>query len=51
MNDAINAKGIVRKFVMGQIETPVLMGIDFNVKQGEFISIMGRSGAGKSTLL
>ena len=35
----------------GDRETRVLKGIDFTVKSGEFISIMGRSGAGKSTFL
>jgi putative ABC transport system ATP-binding protein len=35
----------------GDRETRVLKGIDFKVKSGEFISIMGRSGAGKSTFL
>ncbi len=35
----------------GEILTPVLKGIDMNIKKGEFIAIMGKSGAGKSTLL
>ena len=51
MSYIIEAKGIVKTFVNGQIVTPVLKGIDFKVKEGEFVSIMGRSGAGKSTLL
>ena len=29
----------------------VLKGVDFDVKQGEFVSIVGASGAGKTTLL
>jgi lipoprotein-releasing system ATP-binding protein len=30
---------------------PILKGVDFNVAQGEIVSIIGASGAGKSTLL
>ena len=34
-----------------EIETVALENINFNVKEGEFVSIMGPSGCGKSTLL
>lgn len=42
---------ITRTFVNDQVETRVLKGIDLNVEQGDFVSIMGASGSGKSTLL
>jgi putative ABC transport system ATP-binding protein len=51
MNTIIKAKEIRKSFTDGQTITEVLKGIDLEVKQGEFVAIMGRSGAGKSTLL
>jgi putative ABC transport system ATP-binding protein len=47
----IITKGLRREFQNGDIITPVLKGIDFEAKDGEFVAIMGRSGAGKSTFL
>ena len=51
MNAIIKAKGIVKTYIDGERETPVLKGVDLEVKEGEFLSIIGRSGAGKSTFL
>lgn len=51
MSYIIEAKGIIKNFKDGEKITEVLRGIDFKVKEGEFVSIMGRSGAGKSTLM
>ncbi len=47
----ITVKNLTKTFVNGEIVTPVLKGIDMNIKKGEFVAIMGKSGAGKSTLL
>jgi putative ABC transport system ATP-binding protein len=47
----IETKNLQRTFINGDVETRVLKGIDFKVKTGEFIAIIGRSGAGKSTFL
>jgi len=49
--DIIKATNIHRKFGEGALEAHILKGIDIDVKQGEFIAIMGKSGAGKSTLM
>jgi putative ABC transport system ATP-binding protein len=51
MKNIITAKGIKKTFYSGKIVTPVLKGVDLEIKEGEFVSIMGRSGAGKSTLM
>ncbi|MCK5117206.1 MAG: ABC transporter ATP-binding protein [Candidatus Aegiribacteria sp.] len=43
----IEARNIERSFD----DLTVLSGLDLDVKQGEFLAIVGRSGVGKSTLL
>ncbi len=47
----IKAKGIIKKFSVGDTELVVLKGLDIHVKKGEFVAITGRSGSGKSTLM
>lgn len=39
------------KGIKGYTEHQVLRGIDFEIKEGEFVGIVGRNGSGKSTLL
>jgi len=41
----------ISKFFKDPIDFQVLKGIDFEVKKGEFLSMVGKSGSGKSTLL
>jgi putative ABC transport system ATP-binding protein len=40
-----------KSYRLGDMEVPILHGIDLCVKKGEFIAIMGPSGSGKSTLM
>jgi putative ABC transport system ATP-binding protein len=47
----IKLKNITKSYSMGNSSMQVLKGIDLEIKQGEFVSIMGASGSGKSTLL
>ncbi len=47
----IKAEKLIKSFRNGDTELVVLKGIDFEVKKGEFVSVIGRSGSGKSTLL
>lgn len=51
MRDILVMKQIVKKFGKGQNEITALKGVDFTVKKGEFVSIIGPSGSGKSTFL
>lgn len=48
---AVEGKHIVKDYRFGSSTTKVLKDISLQVKQGEFVSIMGPSGSGKSTLL
>jgi putative ABC transport system ATP-binding protein len=47
----IKIKDLHKSYHMGKNSLHVLKGIDFHVKEGELVSIMGSSGSGKSTLL
>jgi len=47
----IQIKDLHKSYHMGSNSLHVLKGINFNVEEGELVSIMGSSGSGKSTLL
>lgn len=47
----IEIKDLHKSYQMGSNSLHVLKGINFNVKEGELVAIMGSSGSGKSTLL
>ena len=52
MKTVISMRGIVKRFYIGQPnELEILHGIDLEVGEGEFTSIVGPSGSGKSTLM
>ncbi|MGB1698097.1 MAG: ABC transporter ATP-binding protein [Thermoplasmatota archaeon] len=48
---AIQTRRLTKTYGAGETEVPVLKGVNLDIKQGEFVSIMGPSGSGKSTLL
>lgn len=47
----IVADNLVKKYGKGETAVSAVDGISFNIKEGEFVGIMGESGAGKSTIL
>ncbi|MFQ5735093.1 MAG: ABC transporter ATP-binding protein [Planctomycetaceae bacterium] len=47
----IAAVSLEKAYRKGQHRIPVLRGVDFTVRRGEFVSVIGKSGSGKSTLL
>lgn len=51
MNSILRAENIIKVFGEGENKTSVLKDVSFELKSGEFASIMGPSGCGKSTLL
>ena len=47
----IQISNLHKSYVMGTNSLHVLKGLDLEIEEGEFVSVMGSSGSGKSTLL
>jgi putative ABC transport system ATP-binding protein len=47
----IRASGLVKTYRMGDVEVRALRGVDFELRRGELVVLLGPSGSGKSTLL
>lgn len=50
-NDFFKMRGIVKQYQMGNEVQTILKGINLDIEEGEFLSILGPSGSGKSTLM
>jgi len=47
----LSAIGLEKTYHKDKVAIPVLRGVNLEVREGEFLSIVGQSGSGKSTLL
>lgn len=51
MDNLVELKGVIKTYKMGEVEIHAVAGVDFEIKKGEFVVIVGPSGAGKTTVL
>lgn len=50
-DSVITLEHVKRSYIMGETEVKALRDVSFDIKQGEFVTIMGPSGSGKSTCM
>lgn len=51
MNTVLQVKDLCKTYIVNKRQNNVLKNVNFEVKEGEMVAIMGPSGSGKSTLL
>ena len=51
MTNMIWLESITKTYHLGEVDVPILKGIQLSIEEGEYVSIMGASGSGKSTLM
>ena len=51
MPPVISVTGLIKTYVVGEVEVRALRGVNLDVERGEFLSVTGASGSGKSTFM
>ena len=51
MSELIVTENLKKTYYLGDIEVNALRGVNLNILEGDYLSIMGSSGSGKSTLM
>lgn len=47
----LTARAVTKTYQMGEVQVHALRGVDFDLRRGELLVLLGASGSGKSTLL